>query len=151
MFMDAKLLVSDAQSVASTAVSTHTIDTSDTSVQRAIGTGELCGFGVSVDVAAVHTTADETYEFQIVEDGDPALGSPSVVVSVQFTAAMYAQLAAGKRLFLPLPPGYPRERYIGLKYVLGGNADNAITVTAWFTLASMFSIEPENYPRNYAV
>jgi hypothetical protein len=153
MFQDALLLISDAQAVSATAVSTSSIDTMDTTVQRAIGTGEPVGFAVSIDVSAVITTTDETYQFDIVEDDDEALGSPNVIASFLYTAAMAValQLVAGKKIFLPIPPGFPKLRYIGLKYALGGNADNAITVTASLMPASMFSLEPQNYPKNYVV
>lgn len=145
MFMDALLLVSDAQAVTATAVSTSSIDTSLTSVQRQVGTGEPIGFGLTVDVAADHTTGNETYQVDIVSDGDPALGSPTVIASY---VLLFSQLTAGAKFFFPLPMGFPAERYIGLQYTVGGTTPT-VTVTAALTLQSMFSKEPVAYPRAY--
>ncbi len=151
MFRDALLRVSDAQAVAASAKSTNTIDLGNPTVLRQIGTGEPMGFAISVDVAAVITTTDETYQFDIVEDDDAALGSPNVIATRAFTAAqaVAGDLAAGKRFFIAIPPGLPKLRYLGLSYVLGGNADNAITVTADLVPTSMFSMEPVAYAKGY--
>lgn len=145
MFMDALLLVSDAQAVTATAVSTSSIDLSATDVQRQVGTGEPIGFGLTVDVAADHTTGNETYQVDLVSDSDPALGSPTVIASY---VLLYSQLTAGAKFFFPLPMGFPAERYIGLQYTVGGTTPT-VTVTAGLTLQSMFSKEPVAYPRAY--
>lgn len=145
MYLDALLLVSDAQAVTATAVSTNTIDNG--AAGRTIGTGEPLGFGLAVDVAADSTTGNETYQFDVISSAAANLGSPVVHASYILTAA---QLAAGALWFLGLPSGTPTLRYLGLQYTTGGTTPT-ITVTAWLTARSLFSLTPTHYPKNYAV
>lgn len=145
MYVDALGLVSDAQAVTADAVSTNTIDLGGTN--RKIGTGEEVGFGLAVDVAADFTTGDETYTFEVISSAAANLGSPTILASYTFTAA---QLTAGALHFLPIPMGLPTQRYLGLNYNTGGTSPT-ITVTAWLTARSLFSILANAYPKNYAV
>lgn len=149
MFLDAYLRVSNAQALTATAVSTDKIDLGDSTVRRQIGTGEPMGFGMVVTVAADFTTGDETYQFDIVSDEDAALGSPTVHGSFVRTAA---QLTAGSLHFFPFPQDQLQlvERYIGMRYTLGGTTPTA-TVTTWFTTHSLFSLVARAYSKNYAV
>lgn len=147
MFLDALLLVSNSQAVTASAVSTNTIDFGATTVRRRIGTGEPMGFGLAVIVAADFTTGNETYQFDIVQDEDAALGSPVVIASFIRTAA---QLTAGSLHFFPLPVNHPTERYLGLQYTTGGTTPT-MTVTAWFTTQSLFSVAALSYSKNYVV
>jgi hypothetical protein len=84
------------------------------------------GFLITVDVAADATTGDETYQFDIVTDEDSAFGSVLVLISYVISRTL---LTAGSRWFLAIPPYQPRERYISLRYTLGGTTPS-ITVTA---------------------
>jgi hypothetical protein len=147
MYLDALLLVSNAQAVTATAVSTDKIDLGAVTPRRRIGTGEPMGFGVAIDVAADFTTGDETYQFNIVSDEDPALGSPTVIASFVRTAA---QLAAGSLHFLPLPQDFPQERYLGLQFVTGGTSPS-VTVTAWLTAHDLFSVAAVHYAKGYVI
>ncbi len=147
MYLDALLLVSDAQALAATGVSTNAIDLGDVTPKREVGTGEPIGFGVSIDVAADFTTGDETYQVNLISDDAAALSSPTVISSHIFTAA---ERAAGSLIFVPFPPAAPKERYIGLQYVLGGTTPS-VTVTAWFTTRSLFSVAVKAYAKGYAV
>jgi len=133
MFFDALLLVSDAQALSATAVSTNTIDLGAPAVARRIGSGEQIGFLVTVDVAADFTTTDETYSIQAISSASANLSSPTVLSSVTLTSA---NRPAGSKIYVPVPKQTPIQRYIGLNYVLGGTTPT-ITVTAALVLGSM--------------
>lgn len=147
MFLDALLLVSDAQAVTADAVSTNTIDLGDVTPKRQIGDGEAMGFGVAVDVAADFTTGDETYIFEVIQSANANLSSADIIASYTRTAA---QLTAGSLHFLPIPPGWPTKRYIGLSYNVGGTTPTA-TFTAWLTAHDLFAIVAQKYAKNYVV
>jgi len=146
MILDALGLLSDAQAITVDAVSTNTVDLSNVTPKRRIGDGEPLGIAMIVDVAADHTTGDETYIFNILEDDDPALGSPTIIASYTL---LYSQLTAGARHFFPMPPGRPTLRYIGLGFDVGGTTPT-ITVTAWLTLQSMVD-KPFTYAKGYTI
>lgn len=155
MYIDALLLVSNAQAVAATAFSTDKIDLGASTVRREIAVGEPMGFGVQISVAADFTTGDETYNFEIVEDEDPAFGSPKVIASFVKQAALAAgagELFAGALLFLPLPQGVvPVERYLALRYTLGGTTPSVTIGKAWLTTHSLFSIAAKAYAKGYTI
>lgn len=146
MYIDALLLLSDAQAFSATGVSTNTVDLGAPTVLRRVGDGEELGIGFSVDVAADAANADETYEFQAVSDDAAALSSTTLLMSQTIARAT---LVAGYRFFLPIPKGFPSERYIGARLVLGGTTPS-ITVTAWVTTSKLFSIEPRAYTKGYS-
>lgn len=151
MYVDALGLVSDAQAFAGTAVSTNSIDLGNVTPRRAIGTGEPVGFGVAVDVAADFTTGDETYELQVVDDEDPALGSPRILASYpKIAAAGGGELAAGSLHFLPIPQTFVPQRYIGIR-LLGGGTTPTVTLTAWLTAHSIFSVLARSYAKGYTI
>lgn len=146
MYLDALGLVSDAQAVSSTGVSTNTIDLGTTGPR--IGTGEPVGFGVSVDVAGDRTTGDETYVVQVIQSDNADLSSPDVI-GQQTLRPEAGDLAAGALHFLEVPQGRPFKRYLGLRYELGGTTPS-ITVTAWLTARKLFSIAARAYARGYS-
>jgi hypothetical protein len=125
MIIDAQCLLSDAQAVVADAVSTNNYDSGGAG--NDITEGEPLGIGITVDVAADHTTGDETYTFEAIEDDDAALGSPVILNSRTILAA---DLAVGSRHILPIPPGSKRLRYLGINYNVGGTTPT-ITVTAF--------------------
>lgn len=147
MFIDKFLLVSDGQAVTATAFSTDKLDMGDVTPRREVGTGEPMGFGVAVGVAADITTGDETYQFDIVQDEDAAFGSPTVIGSFIRTAA---QLTLGSLHWLPLPMGFPTERHLALRYTTGGTTPS-VTVDAWFTAHSLFSLLAKSYKKGYVI
>lgn len=147
MIMDALLLVSDAQAVTVDAVSTNTIDLGNPTVKNRIGTGEAMAFAVQVDVAADFTTADETYAIEVISSAAANLSSPTVLARYVLTAA---QLALGKKFALPVPPGMPSQRYLGLNYDTGGTTPT-ITVTAALMPQSMIDPEYTVYSKNYSI
>lgn len=136
MFIDSLGLLSDAQAVAATAVSTNTIDLGDVTPKREVGSGEPLAMVVCVDVAADATTGDETYQFNFVSDDAAALSSVTVLAERLISRTL---LTAGSIHVVPVPPGTPSERYIGAQYVLGGTTPS-ITVTTFLTLQSMLQM-----------
>lgn len=148
MFLDALLVVSDAQAFTASAVSTNSIDTGNVTPRRHVADGEAMGFGVAIDVAADFTTGDETYAFNVISDEDPALGSPTVHATY---AILAAQLTIGSLHFLPFPRGgKPQERYIGVSTTLAGTTPT-VTATIWFTSHDLFSIAAKNYAKGFTV
>lgn len=135
MYVDALLLVSDAQALSATGFSTNTIDLSSVSPARDIAVGEQMGWGITVDVAADTSSGDETYTFQAVQSANANLSSPDVLAQI---AIARATLVAGYGFFLPYPEGQITKRYIGLQYTLGGTTPT-ITVTAFLTSARLWS------------
>jgi hypothetical protein len=146
MFLDALLMVSDAQAVTADAVSTNTIDLGNPTVKRRVGTGEPIGFGVFVDVAADFTTMDETYAFEAISSATANLASPTVLTRRAILASL---LTAGSRHFIPIPPGTPLQQFIGLNYDVGGTTPT-ITVTAHLMAQSEFD-EWTAYAKGYSV
>ncbi len=126
MFLDALLLLSDAQAVTADAVSTNTIDLSNVTPKRRVGTGESITVFFSVDVAADFTTTDETYAFQVIASASADLSSPTVLQQRTLTAA---QLVAGAKFVVDVPIDQPQLRYLGVNYDVGGTTPT-ITVTA---------------------
>lgn len=147
MYIDALLLVSDAQALTATAVSTDSIDLGNVTPKREIGTGEAMGFAMAVDVAADFTTGDETYAFEPISSAAGALTSPTVIARYTRTNA---QLTAGSVHFFPIPPGHPTQRFIGMNYVLGGTTPT-VTVTTWLTSHALFSILAKSYAKGYTI
>lgn len=133
MYVDKELLLCDAQAFDADAVSTNTIDLGANSPKNEIGAGEPMCIVVTVDVAADHTTGNETYQFEILNDAAADLLTADVIATFPFT---YDQLTAGVVKILPIPPGSILKRYLGLKHN-GGGTTPTITVTAFLTMMSM--------------
>ena len=142
MYLDAFLLVSNAQAFGAAAVSTNSIDLGNVTPKRAIGTGEPMGFGFAVTTAG--TVAASLIE--IISATDVAL-TTSIVVHASRSIPL-AETVAGALFFIPLPPGTPTQRYLGIRVTTAGGT---ISGTAWLTAAELFSILPQHYARNYAV
>ena len=149
MYIDALGLVSDSQAFTgpATTVSTDSIDLGDVTPKREIGTGEAMGFGVAVEVAADFATGDETYQFDVISSAAAALTSPTVIASFVRTAA---QLLAGDLHFLPLPQGFPLQRFLGIQMVLGGTTPS-VTISSWLTAHDLFSIQTRDYEKGFTI
>lgn len=146
MYMDALLMLSDAQAITVDAVSTNTIDLGNPTVKNRIGTGEPLVVAVQVDVAADITTGDETYAIEVISSASANLSSPTVIGRYVLTAA---QLAIGKKFALPIPSGMPTQRYLGLNYDTGGTTPTA-TITASVMPANMAEAEYTYYAKGYS-
>ena len=145
MYLDALGLVSDAQALSATAFSTNTIDLGAGTPARRLGTGEQIGFGVAIDVALAGTTP--TFTLEVVQSDNANLSTPDVIESRAIAAA---DLTAGSLHWIDVPQGYPRKRYLGLRYSLGGTTPTA-TVTSWLTARSLFSMLAQPYALGYTV
>lgn len=153
MILDQLGLLSDAQSLSATALSTNTVDLGNVTPKRQIGTGETIGVVITVDVAADFTTGDETYDFQLVQSAAEALTSPTVLARLTFIASgtmISSLLVQGYRMFLPLPHGMPIQRYLGMNYVLGGTTPT-ITVTACLVPERVVAVGPIHYAKGYTI
>lgn len=144
MITDARLLVSDAQALTATAVSTDAIPLNVAGVD--LGKGEPMVFAFGVDVAADGTTGDETYEFQIVTATNANLTTGQDIIVSEAIAR--ASLVAGYRFALPIPVNRvaATATHIGVRYSLGGTTPT-ITMTASLMPQSFFD-EPEGVIRS---
>lgn len=142
MFLDALLLVSDAQAFGAAAVSQNSIDLGLTTPGRQIGTGEPMGFGIAVDVAG--TVAPSVID--VISATDAALTAGIIVHATRSIAL--AEMTAGALHFIGVPVGTPTQRYLGVRITTAGGT---VTATAWLTTHSLFSILPRAYPKNYAI
>lgn len=122
--MDAQTLLSDAQALTATAVSTNSYDKG--AAGNDIAAGEPLGIELTVDVAADITSGNETYVFSPCDDDNAALSSAAALYACTLAAAL---LTAGAQFVLPIPKGLSTQRYLGLAYTLGGTTPT-ITVTA---------------------
>lgn len=136
MFIDALLLLSDAQAVTADAYSTNTLDLGNVTPKRQVGSGEPLEVVVAVDVAADFTTGDETYAFLLVQSANADLSSHETIATYTILAAT---LVAGYIFRIPIPPGFPTLRYLGLRFDVGGTSPT-ITVTAAVQPTSMASL-----------
>jgi hypothetical protein len=128
MILDRQNLVSQAQAVTTTAVSTDTIDLSQA---RDVGPGEEVKFSITIDQSFATATS---VEFQVISSAAANLGSPTVLVTTG--AIAIAQLVAGRR---PIELSVPRsvlaaqpigQRFLGMNYVVAGSAATAGQITA---------------------
>lgn len=146
MYIDALGLVSDAQAFSATGVSTNSIDLGNVTPKREIGTGEPMGFAVAVDVALAGTTPTLNIDVISATDG-PLTAGILVHVNVNKPAADWP---AGSLHFLPIPPGAPTQRFLGIRANLGGTTPT-VTLTAWLTTWSLFSILAKSYAKGYTI
>lgn len=134
MTVDTRLLVSDAQALTATAVSTDAIPVGLAGLD--VGAGEPVGFAFLIDVAADVASANETYEFQIVGATASDLTTGQVILASRlFTTAQAASLTAGARFVLAFPVGSFNAgsiTHLGARYVLTGTTPSA-TVTSFLT------------------
>lgn len=120
--MDAQTLLSDAQALTVTAVSTNTYDTGLATTDISVGEPVVVEF--AIDVAADGTTTDETYVFNVISSAAANLGTPTVLVS---RTLGFATLVAGYSFYITIPS--KTQRYLGVSYTLGGTTPS-VTVTA---------------------
>lgn len=144
MFMDALLTVADAQAVTATAVATNVIDLGNPTVKNRIGSGEPMGFMLTIDVALAGTTPTMTVE--IVSDDNAAMSSPTAVATFVLTPAT---VTIGAKFFLGLPSNQPQERYITLRFTMGGTTPT-VTVTASLMPRDMADASGAIYAKGYS-
>lgn len=149
MFIDSLLKVCAAQAFTAAAVSASSIDLGAAAglgspSTRQIGTGEPVGFGFNINVAS----SDTSTLFEVISATDPAL-TAGILVHNSMTL-LNAQTVLGAFFFLGVPPGTPTQRYLGVRITPTGGAAT-ITVSAWLTPQSEFSLLPVTYGKNYVV
>lgn len=148
MYVDAQMLLSDAQALTATAFSTNTIDLASMTPQRDPGVGEPLEVNIQVDVAADFTTGDETYTFQFVQSANANLSSPDILVQ---EVVLASALTAGAGFTIAIPQGRITKRYIGLQYTLAGTTPT-VTVTAFVQPRSMSSLpKPATHAKGYTI
>lgn len=133
MILDAFQRVSTAQALTATAVSVDSIDLGNQTPARDIGNGEPMQFVVNVNVAADFTSANETYVFEVVTSAAGALTSPTVIASREIAASL---LTAGSVHHIAIPKGAIAQRFLGMRYTLGGTTPT-ITVTSYLQPVAM--------------
>lgn len=146
MYLDKELLLCDAQAFDPDAASTNTIDLGNVTPKIDIGIGEPMVLCIQVDVAADHTTGNETFEFQFIQSANADLSSPDNLISRTID---YTLLTAGSVHYIPIPPGAITKRYIGM-FFNGGGTTPTITVTAWLALQSMID-KRAVYAKGYTI
>ena len=129
-YVDAQLLLSDAQALTATAASTNTVDLSASTTF--LGTGEPMVLVVTVDVAAGGTTP--TLAVAVQSDDNTAFSSAATVATSPTIAG--ATLTAGYQFTVAIPTGVATERYLRAYYTLGGTSPT-MTLSASIKPASM--------------
>jgi hypothetical protein len=128
MYIDKLGLLSDAQALSASALSTNVIDWTSVTPKRQVGAGKRLWLMVSVGVAADFTTGDETYQVDLYTSAAANMSSPVNLGSRVLTAA---QLSAGALFAFAIPQEGMLE-YFSAHYTLGGTTPT-VTVTAWVT------------------
>ena len=130
MIIDKLTLMSDDQEVTATADSTNSIDRGADSdrVQKLVERPSAILCQVTADMTAGGTTLTVAVEV----DDDSAFGSATVIQESEDIAA--ATLVAGYQFLLMLP-AHISERYIQLRYTVGGSSfSGGGTITAGLIL-----------------
>lgn len=149
MLLDALLQLSNAQAVTATAVSTNTIDLSQS---RDVGPGENLHAVISVDTTAAAAGA-ATVNFQIISSANANLSSPTVLA--QTDAIPIANLTAGRKpividlsptVLLAQPIG---QRYLGIQYTVATGPLTAGAFTAYLSNSEV--TVGANYPSGFTV
>lgn len=130
-FLDNQLLLSDAQALTASAASTNIIDLS---ASRNIGAGEPMAVALTIDVAADHTTGDETYSVAVEVDDDSSFGSATTIATYTLSASTVK--GDVHVIGVPVTPTNADNRYLRLSYTLAGTTPS-VTVTAFLTAQSL--------------
>jgi len=128
MILDRNTLVSNAQAVTATAVSTDTIDLG---ALRDIGTGTKISAFVTVDVAATAAGA-ATVTFAVITSANADLSSATTLYTT--SAIGKATLVAGYKVFDITIPRQLLSRYLGLNYTVATGPLTAGAFTGGFVV-----------------
>jgi hypothetical protein len=146
MHLDKYLMISDSQALTGTAYSQNSIDLGNVTPKNEIGAGEPMALVVNVEVAADHTTGDETYQIDVIQSANENLSSETALAGAVIS---YSLLTAGAVIVIPIPPGSVTARYLGAKFTLGGTSPS-MTVSAFVTPLQMTG-KNKVYASGYAV
>ena len=147
MYLDKQLMVSDAQLVTATAVSTNMIDTQLASPIRAVGWGEEMRMVITAALAALAAGA-ATVTFELIQ-ADDANGTVNVEVLAGTAAIPKATIVAG---YVAMDLVLPRNtrRYIGVRYTVGTGPLTQGTFSAGLVHDTDRQIQyPSGYPNAY--
>jgi hypothetical protein len=148
MILDKFLRLSEAQAVTGTTpvVSQNTLDLGNVAPKRDLGTGERMVALVHVGVALAGTSP--TFLAELISSASADLSSPTVLGSTG-TISGAANAPAGAQFEIPIPSGRIAQRYLGLRYTLGGTSPT-VTVSAEIQPARLASQAiPQNYAKGY--
>ena len=148
MILDLQQLLSDAQALTATAVSTNTIDFGNVTPKNDPGAGEPMALVITVDVAADTASGNETYTFSLVQSANADLSSNDNLVDRTIAGA---SLTAGSKHVIPVPPGAITKRYIGAEYTLGGTTPSVTVTAALQPLALVENRKQGEYASGYTV
>jgi hypothetical protein len=150
MSVDARLLVSSAQAVTTTAVSTDSIPLEVAGLELAAG--EPLGFAFHITTAAA-VAGTETYEFEVIADTNANLTTAVTVLAERAytTAQATASLTLGKRFFIGLPVGMipATATHIGVRYTTANSA--SVGVTAYLTSQQSFDDQNRTIRSGFSV
>lgn len=113
MILDELNMLSNAQAITATAVSTNSIDLGAADID--LGSGENLYVHLNVDTAFTDSGSDSTVTVTLHTDDDPALGSGT---DVQTLGTFAALSAAGTKIIARIQPNLTLLRYVGVKYTL---------------------------------
>jgi hypothetical protein len=146
---DANLVLSSAQAVTSSAVSTNTLDLSQA---RDIGPGEELNISITVDTTVTAAGA-ATVTFQLITSAAANLSSPTVIIATD--AIGKAALTAGSKINLPIPHQTIAQglalgqRYMGVQYTV---ATGPLTAGAFTAMGVIdFADVTKSYPSAFTV
>jgi hypothetical protein len=125
MFLDKLGNFSASQAITADARSTNVVDLLSI---RQIGVGAPVWVVFNIEVAADHTTGDETYQFNVETDDNSSFSSSTILASRAIAAAT---LLAGYTFAIAVPM-QNMERYISAFYDVGGTTPT-VTVSAYLT------------------
>ena len=149
MMLDALLKLSEAQAVTTTAVSTNTIDLSQS---RDMGAGTQLFAVFDVDTT-VQASGAATVTFEVITSAAPELSAPNVLVATG--AVGKAELPAGRGpISLPIPPAVLNslplgQRYLGVRYTVATGPLTAGAFTCYITDTAAHA--QKSYPSGFTV
>ena len=149
MILDALLQLSAAQAITVSAVSTNTIDLSQS---RDIGTGQDLYAVINVDESVVAAGA-ATVQFQVISSASANLSSPTILG--QTDAIPKTELTLGRNpIVVPIPPTILNaqpigQRFLGLQYTVGNGPMTAGKFTCYISDSDV-SVN-KKYPSGFTV
>lgn len=143
MYVDAQLLLSDAQAVTASADSTNTIDLSSV---RDIGTGKSLYMVTVCDVAMTDSGSDSTVTVALQGDSTTTITPDATFNLYSFAATS----AAGTVKYAKLDPdsGPLQYRYINVNYTV---ANGNLTTGSFTTFITTDIAKYESYANGYTI
>lgn len=144
MIQDAKNKYTDSQAFTDGAAAST--DHLNHGADGNLGMGEPMGVVINVEVAALVSDGDETYEFKVQTDTVTGFGSPTDVIERNIGRAL---LVAGSLHVLPLPPDTSMEQFSRLYVTCGGTTAGLTLSAALLPLSAIPATA--NYPSGFTM